>query len=46
VDVNALIPSLALMTLGAVLALGIVQMVLFLRKRRNREAAQRAFSDK
>ena len=40
---NELLPSLNLMTLIAVLLIAIVAFALFLRKRRNRNAAVRAF---
>lgn len=40
--VNDLIPILAVVTLGAVVIFAIIQMIAFLRKRRNREATKRA----
>ena len=42
---DALIPSLALMTLGAFLAFAVIQLVAFTRKRSNSDALKRAFSD-
>jgi LPXTG-motif cell wall-anchored protein len=44
-DVNTLIPSLALVTLGGVAAAAIGAMIYFLRRRRNREAASRALTE-
>jgi hypothetical protein len=44
-DVNTLIPSLALFTLGAVAAASIGGMIYFLSKRRNRDAARRALTE-
>lgn len=44
-NTEQIIPALMLVTLGAVLMLGIVQFVSFLRSRRNREAAERVFTD-
>jgi hypothetical protein len=43
-NAEQLVPSLMFMTLGAVLVIGIVVFLSFLRKRRNREAASLAFS--
>jgi uncharacterized membrane protein YqiK len=40
---NELLPSLSLMTLIAVLVIAVIGLLLFLRKRRNRNAAVRAF---
>ncbi|MDC7784620.1 hypothetical protein PQJ75_04160 [Rhodoplanes sp. TEM] len=42
---DAFIPSLALMTLGAFLAFAVMQLVAFTRKRSNRDAFKRAYSD-
>jgi hypothetical protein len=39
------IPSLALMTLGAFFAFAVMQFVAFSRRRSNREAIKRSFSD-
>lgn len=37
-NTNELIPALALITLGIVLAVGVIQAIAFFRKRRNRHA--------
>lgn len=42
---DALIPSLALMTFGAFLAFAAMQLFAFSRKRSNREALKRSYSD-
>jgi hypothetical protein len=42
---DALIPALALMTLGAFLAFAVMQLFAFTRRRSNREALKRGFSD-
>lgn len=42
---EAFIPSLALMTLGAFFAFAVMQFVAFSRKRSNRAAIKRSFSD-
>ena len=44
-DVNQLIPSLALVTLGLVALASIGAFLFFLRKRSNRDAASRALTD-
>ena len=44
-SLDAFIPSLALMTLGAFLAFALIQLFAFTRKRSNREAFKRAYSD-
>ena len=41
---EALLPSLMLTTIGIVLVFAIVQFAMFLRRRRNRDAARNAFS--
>jgi hypothetical protein len=41
---EALLPSLMFMTIGIVLVFAIVQFAMFLRRKRNREAASNAFS--
>jgi hypothetical protein len=43
VETNEFVPSLMFMTLGAVLLIAIVAFGWFLRKRRNRDLATRAF---
>ena len=40
---ETLVPSLMFMTIGAVLIIAIVAFAMFLSKRRNRRAAERAF---
>jgi hypothetical protein len=40
---EALLPSLMFMTIGLVLVFAIVQFAMFLRRRRNRDAARNAF---
>jgi hypothetical protein len=40
---EALLPSLMFMTIGIVLVFAIVQFAMFLRRRRNRDAAANAF---
>ncbi|WP_170149809.1 hypothetical protein [Rhodoplanes roseus] len=42
---DAFIPTLALMTLGAFFAFAVMQLFAFTRRRSNREALKRSFSD-
>ncbi len=44
-DTSQLIPALMFMTLGAGLLFGVLQLVWFLRRRRNRETAKSALLD-
>jgi LPXTG-motif cell wall-anchored protein len=44
-DVNQLVPSLALVTLGLVAVASLGAFLFFLRKRSNRDAARRALTD-